>query len=93
MAAADAEQAAHEADPTAAPKATGGYVGLVLGIVAAAVVITALPMIPGVGAALAALGVMARFGINLGLTLLIPAAGYLIGRAKGRKAPKKSEHS
>jgi len=89
MAAADAEQTAHEADPAAKPKATGGYVGLILGIVAAAVVITALPMIPGVGGALAALGVLTRFGVNLGLTLLIPAAGYIIGRAKGRKAAKK----
>ncbi|HXS99420.1 MAG TPA: hypothetical protein VN915_01995 [Elusimicrobiota bacterium] len=90
MAAADAELAAHEADPNAAPKATGGYVGLILGIVAAAVVITALPMIPGVGAALAALSVLMRFGVNLGLTLLIPVAGYLIGRARGHKAPAKN---
>jgi hypothetical protein len=91
IAAADAAQAQHEADPTAAPKATGGYVGLILGIVAAAVVITALPMIPGAAGMLAALSVLARFGVNLGLTLLIPLAGYLIGRARGRKAAAKKD--
>lgn len=93
MAAADAELAAHEADPNAAAKPVGGYVGLILGIVAAAVVITALPMIPGVAGALAALSVLMRFGVNLGLTLLIPAAGYFIGRAKGRKSAKKADPS
>lgn len=90
MAAADAAQAAHEADPAAAPKATGGYVGLILGIVAASVVITALPMVPGMAGALAALSVLARFGVNLALTLLIPLAGLLVGRAHGRKSAKKA---
>jgi hypothetical protein len=42
-------------------------------------------MIPGVAGALAGLSVLARFAVNLGLTLLIPAAGLLIGRANGRK--------
>jgi hypothetical protein len=40
---------------------------------------------------LAALSVLARFGVNLGLTLLIPLAGYLIGRARGRKAAAKKD--
>lgn len=89
MAAADEAQRQREANE-GAPKATSGYVGLILGIVAAAVVITALPMIPGAAGMLAALGVLARFGVNLGLTLLIPLAGYLIGRARGRSRAAKA---
>ena len=89
IAAADEAQKQREANE-GAPKTTSGYVGLILGIVAAAVVITALPMIPGLAGSLAALGVLARFGINLGLTLLIPLAGYLIGRARGRSQAAKS---
>jgi hypothetical protein len=85
VAAADAAQAARDAGRGPAAKAGGAYIGLILGIVAAAVVITALPMIPGVAGALAGLSVLARFAVNLGLTLLIPAAGLLIGRANGRK--------
>jgi len=85
IAAADAGQKEREAGPAAPAKGAGAYVGLILGIVAAAVVITALPMIPGVGPALAGLGVLARFAINLGLTLAIPAAGLLIGRARARR--------
>ncbi len=46
ISAADEAQRQREAHE-GAPKATSGYVGLILGIVAAAVVITALPMIPG----------------------------------------------
>ncbi|MFI5347163.1 MAG: hypothetical protein ACHQ51_12390 [Elusimicrobiota bacterium] len=84
MAAADAAQAQREAGEGAAPKAGGAYVGLILGIVAAAVVITALPMIPGMAGVIAGLGVLGRFALNLGLTLLIPLGGYLIGRAKGK---------
>ena len=79
----DAAQASREANGAASK--SGAYVGLILGIVAAAVVITALPMIPGLAGALAGLSVLARFGINLGLTLLIPGAGALFGRARGRK--------
>jgi hypothetical protein len=89
IAAADEAQRQREANE-GAPKATSGYVGLILGIVAAAVVITALPMIPGIAGALAGLGVLAKFGVNLGLTLLIPLAGYLIGRARGRSQAAKA---
>jgi len=60
------------------------YVGLILGIVTAAVVITALPMIPGIAGFMAGMGVLAKFSVNLGLTLVIPLAGYLIGRSRGR---------
>jgi hypothetical protein len=91
VAAADAAQAAREAGQGEAHKTGGAYVGTILGIVAAAVAITALPMIPGVGGALAALSVLARFGINLGLTLLLPLIGALIGRAKGRAKDAKKD--
>ncbi|MDE2511607.1 MAG: hypothetical protein KGL74_10845, partial [Elusimicrobia bacterium] len=84
MAAADAAQAQREAGEGAAPKAGGAYVGLILGIVAAAVVITALPLVPGMAGVIAGLGVMGRFALNLGLTLLIPVGGFLLGRAKGK---------
>jgi hypothetical protein len=88
IAAADEAQKRREAQP--APMAAGGYVGLILGIAAAAVVITAMPMIPGIAGALAALGVLAKFSVNLGLTLLIPLAGWLLGRAKGRSQAAKN---
>ena len=84
IAAADAAQQQREAGQAPAPKAGGAYVGLILGIVAAAVVITALPMVPGMAGVIAGLGVLGRFALNLGLTLLIPLGGYLIGRAKGK---------
>jgi hypothetical protein len=88
VSAADAAQAQREAGAGPAVKAGGAYVGLILGIVAAAVVITALPMIPALAGAMAGWGVLGRFALNLGLTLLIPAAGALIGRAKGKAADK-----
>jgi|GEM_PF-6427503 len=84
IAAADAAQTEREAGGTAS-KAGGAYVGLILGIVSAAVVITALPMIPGVAPALAGLGVLVRFAINLGLTFLLPGVGAWLGRAQGLK--------
>jgi hypothetical protein len=85
IAAADAAVAASDKSgtPVRAPH-SGGYAGLILGIVAAAVTITALPMIPGVSGLLAGLGVLGGFAVNLGLTLAIPLAGYRVGRAKGR---------
>ena len=83
VAAADEAQKRREQDPRTS-KASGGYVGLILGIVAATLVITALPMIPGLAGALAGLGVLAKFAVNLSLTLLIPLAGYVIDRVKGR---------
>lgn len=86
VAAADAEHKQLEAGPEQAPAKAGGYVGMVLGIVAAAVIITALPMLPGIGGFMAGLGVLAKFGINLGLTLGVPAAGWFIGRARQKKA-------
>ncbi|MBI3566496.1 MAG: hypothetical protein HY079_14980 [Elusimicrobia bacterium] len=79
---------AHQGD--AAPsKNAGAYVGLILGIVAAAVVITALPMIPGVAGLIASLGVLGKFALNLALTVAFPVAGALIGR--GKAAPKTSK--
>jgi hypothetical protein len=93
VAAADAAQAQRDAGEAAAHKAGGAYVGLILGIVAAAVVITALPMIPAAAGMLAALSVLARFGVNLGLTLMIPLAGYLIGRWRGRAKDAKDAKS
>lgn len=63
--------------------ASSGYVGAIIGIVAAAVVITALPMIPGIAGFMAGLGVMAKFAINLALTVALPLAGWFYTRAKG----------
>jgi hypothetical protein len=84
--AADEAQAQREAGAAGSEyKPAGAYVGLILGIVAAAVVITALPMIPGVAGFMAALGVLPKFALNLALTLVIPAVSMLIGRAKGKK--------
>ncbi len=84
VAAADAAQKQREDGQAPAAKTGGAYVGLILGIVAASVVITALPMIPAAAGLMASWGVLSRFALNLGLTLLIPAAGALIGRARGR---------
>jgi hypothetical protein len=84
---AQADEAQKQRDGEPADHRSTGYVGMILGIVAAAVVITALPMIPGVAGFLAGLGVLAKFLINLGLTIALPAIGFFATRAK--PAPKK----
>jgi MFS family permease len=83
IAAAQEIQKQREASQGQSPRA-GAYVGLILGIVATAVVITALPIIPGVAGFIAGLSVSAKFGINLVLTVTIPLAGYWIGQSKSR---------
>lgn len=85
IAQAEADQKANEGKPSK----PSGYVGLILGIVAAAVVITALPMIPGVAGFIASLGVGGKFALNLALTLLLPVAGAFLNlrRNKAKSAP------
>jgi hypothetical protein len=84
IAAADEAQKSHDN----APAKPSGYVGLILGIVAAAVVITALPMIPGIAGFIAGLGVGGKFALNLALTLLLPVAGFFTNLRQSKAKAK-----
>ncbi|MEK7859024.1 MAG: hypothetical protein AAB320_07770 [Elusimicrobiota bacterium] len=63
----------------------GGYVGLILGVLSAALILTALPFIPGAGAMIAGLGVLGKFVLHLSVALALPIAGYFADRALRRR--------
>jgi hypothetical protein len=69
-------------------KTSGGYAGLLLGVIAAALLLTALPFVPGAGAAIAALGVMGKFALHAGVTLALPALGWFVDKALRRRASR-----
>ncbi len=63
----------------------GGYVGIILGVLAAALILTALPFVPGLGGWVKALGVLGKFALHLGVALAGPIAGYFADRALRRR--------
>ena len=69
----------------------GGYVGLLLGVMASAILLTALPLIPGVAGMLAGLGVLGKFLLHLSVALALPMAGYFTDRTLRRRADKTSK--
>jgi MFS family permease len=70
-------------------KSAGGFVGILLGVIAAALLLSFMAFIPGVAPLLAGLGVLGKFALNLGVALAIPAAGWFADRAlRKRSAPK-----
>jgi hypothetical protein len=71
--------------PEAPGQAAGGYVGLLLGVIAAALAVAAFPFIPGVAGFVAALGVLGKFAVHLGIALSLPAAGYFVDRFLHRR--------
>ena len=71
-------------------KTAGGFVGILLGVITAALLLSFMPFIPGMAGVLAGLGVLGKFALHLGLALAIPAAGWFADRAlRKRSASKK----
>ncbi len=70
-------------------KPAGGFVGVLLGVIAAALLLSFISFIPGMAGVLAGLGVLGRFALHLSVALAIPAAGWFADRAIRKKAAKK----
>ncbi len=71
-------------------KTAGGFVGVLLGVIAAALLLSFMSFIPGVAGLLAGLGVLGKFALHLGVALAIPLAGWFADRAlRKRSAAKK----
>ncbi len=62
-------------------KTAGGFVGALLGVIAAALLLSFMAFIPGITGVLAGLGVLGKFALHLSVALALPAAGWLIDRA------------
>lgn len=72
------------------PALSGGFVGLLLGVIAAAVIAVSLPMIPAVGAWIGALSVLGKFLLQTGIAMALPTAGFFLDKhLRGRAAKKK----
>ncbi|MEK7282687.1 MAG: hypothetical protein AAB249_02655, partial [Acidobacteriota bacterium] len=70
-------------------KTAGGFVGILLGVITAALLLSFMAFIPGVAPLLAGLGVLGKFALHLGVALALPAAGWFADRAlRKRSAPK-----
>ncbi|MBI2384890.1 MAG: hypothetical protein HYV14_02635, partial [Elusimicrobia bacterium] len=77
-------------DESTGEKTAGGFVGILLGVIAAALFLSFMPFIPGMAGVLAGFGVLGKFALNLGVALAIPAAGWFADRAlRKRSAAKK----
>lgn len=70
-------------------KTAGGFVGVLLGVITAALLLSFMPFIPGMAGVLAGLGVLGKFALHLGLALAIPAAGWFTDRALRKRAADK----
>lgn len=74
-------------EPGAPAGKPGGFVGVLLGVMAAALLLTAVPFIPGVAGLVAGLGVLGKFALHLAIALALPAAGFFGDRwVRNRKA-------
>ena len=62
-------------------KTAGGFVGMLLGVITAALLLSFMGFIPGVGGLLAGLGVLSKFALHLGIALALPASGWFADRA------------
>ncbi len=70
-------------------KTAGGFAGMLLGVIAAALFLSFLPMIPGAAGVIAGLGVLGKFALHLGVALAIPAAGWFVDRKIRARGAKK----
>ncbi|MDD5304738.1 MAG: hypothetical protein PHS14_16710 [Elusimicrobia bacterium] len=77
------------AEDAPSEKSAGGFVGILLGVIAAALLLSFMPFIPGMAGVLAGLGVLGKFALNLGVALAIPAAGWFADRALRKRAAAK----
>lgn len=67
-------------------KTAGGFVGILLGVIAAALLLSFMPFIPGMTGVLAGLGVLGKFALNLGVALALPAAGWFADRTLRKRS-------
>lgn len=70
-------------------KSAGGFAGMLIGVITAALLLSFLAFIPGVGGLLAGLGVLGKFALNLGVALALPAAGWFADRALRKRSAAK----
>ena len=78
LAAATAPGAEEQEQPS--PALSSGFVGVLLGVMAAAIVASSLAFIPGVSAAVAGLGLLGKFLLNAGIAFAFPALGYFLDK-------------
>lgn len=71
-------------------KTAGGFVGVLLGVIAAALLLSFMAFIPGVAGLLAGLGVLGKFALHLGVALAIPVAGWFADRALRKRSAAKN---
>lgn len=76
-------------DDSVSGKTAGGFVGVLLGVISAALLLSFMPFIPGAAGLLAGLGVLGKFALHLGVALAIPAAGWFADRALRKRASAK----
>lgn len=62
-------------------KPAGGFVGVLLGVIAAALLLSFMSFIPGVAGLLTGLGVLGRFALHLAVALALPVGGWFADRA------------
>jgi len=69
-------------------KTAGGFVGILLGVITAALLLSFVPSIPAVAGFMAGLGILGKFALHLGVALAIPTAGWFADRALRKRANK-----
>ncbi len=67
-------------------KMAGGFVGVLLGVITAALLLSAVPFIPGAAGLVAGLGILGKFALHLGVALALPAAGWFTDRALRKRS-------
>lgn len=70
-------------------KTSGGFAGMLLGVITAALLLSFMTFIPGVAPLVAGLGVLGKFALNLGVALALPGAGWFADRAIRKRASAK----
>lgn len=70
-------------------KTKGGFAGLLLGVITAALLLSFMPFIPGAAGLLAGLGVLGKFALHLGVALAVPTAGWFADRAIRKRGEAK----
>jgi len=69
-------------------KTAGGFAGLLIGVITAALLLSFMPFIPGAAGLLAGLGILGKFALHLGVALAVPTAGWFADRAIRKRAAK-----
>ena len=70
-------------------RTAGGFVGILVGVITAALLLSFMPFIPGMAGVLAGLGVLGKFALHLGVALALPVGGWFADRALRKRAASK----